>query len=155
MPKRILPLTDIQVQKAKPADKEYKISDGGGLYLLVTPTGGKLWRLKYRFGGKEKLLTFKAYPEISLGKARQCREEAKKLLAAGVDPSAAKKELAEKKQMESLNTFEAVTRQWFETHKSRWSEGHSKHILSRFEYDIFPIVGTKYASSAEFGLVGC
>ena len=143
MPKRILPLTDMQVQKAKSTDKEYKLSDGGGLYLLVTPTGGKLWRLQYRFSEKQKGIAFGSYPEISLSKARQCRDGARKLLADGIDPSSAKKELAERKQLESLNTFEAVTRQWFETHKGRWSEGHSKHILSRFENDIFPVVGDK------------
>lgn len=149
MPKRILPLTDIQVQKAKPTDKEYKLSDGGGLYLLVTPTGGKLWRLKYRFGGREKLLTFKTYPEISLSKARQFRDEARQLVAGGVDPSAVKKELAEKKEQANLNTFEAVTRNWHETHKGKWSEGHAKHILSRFENDIFPVVGNKPISEVK------
>lgn len=143
MPKRILPLTDMQVQKAKPSDKEYKLSDGGGLHLLVTPTGGKLWRLQYRFANKQKGVAFGSYPEISLSKARQCRDDARKFLANGVDPSSVKKEVAEKKQLESLNTFEAVTRKWYETHRSRWSEGHAKHILSRFENDIFPVVGNK------------
>jgi len=143
MPKRILPLTDLQVQKAKPKENEYKLSDGGGLYLLITPTGGKLWRLKYRFGGKEKLLSFKSYPEISLSQARQSREQARQLIANGVDPSEFKKNQAHQRKIEALNTFELVTMQWFETHKGRWSEGHSKHILSRFENDIFPVIGKK------------
>ena len=143
MPKRILPLTDMQVQKAKPTDKEYKLSDGGGLHLLVTPTGGKLWRLQYRFADKQKGVAFGSYPEISLSKARQCRDDARKLLANGIDPLSVKKELAEKKHLESLNTFEAVTLKWYDTHKGKWSEGHAKHILSRFENDIFPIVGNK------------
>ncbi len=141
MPKRILPLTDMQVQKAKPTDKEFKISDGGGLHLLVTPSGGKLWRLQYRFADKQKSIAFGSYPELSLSKARQCRDDARQLLANGVDPSVAKKDLAVKNKLASYNTFEAITRKWHETHKSKWSEGHSKHILSRFENDIFPVVG--------------
>jgi len=86
MPKRILPVTDLQVQKAKAKDKEYKLSDGGGLHLLVTPSGGKLWRLQYRFAGKQKTIAFGSYPEISLSKARQYREEARQALAIGNDP---------------------------------------------------------------------
>lgn len=143
MPKRILPLTDLKVQKAKAKDKEYKLSDGGGLYLLVTPTGGKLWRLDYRFNDKRKTISFKTYPEISLSQARHSREEARQLIANGVDPSEFKKEQAHKRELEAQNTFELVTRQWFEAHKGKWTEGHSKHILSRFENDIFPVVGNK------------
>ena len=143
MPKRIQPISDIQVKNAKPAPKDVKLFDGGGLFLLITPTGGKLWHMKYRFNGKERKLTFGAYPSITLADARQRREDARKLLANGIDPSAAKKELAEKKELAALNTFEAITRKWHETHKGKWSEGHSKHILSRLENDIFPIVGSK------------
>jgi hypothetical protein len=77
MPKRIVPLTALQVKNAKPAEKEFKLSDGNGLYLLVTPTGGKLWRFDYRFDGKRKTLTFKSYPEISLSEARQKRDDAR------------------------------------------------------------------------------
>ena len=143
MPKRILPLTDMQVQKVKPSEKEFKISDGGGLHLLVTPSGGKLWRLQYRFADKQKSIAFGSYPEISLSKARQYRDEARQLLANDVDPSVAKKDLAVKNKLASYNTFEAITRKWHETHKSKWSEGHAKHILSRLENDIFPVVGNK------------
>lgn len=143
MPKRILPLTDLQVQKAKPKDKEYKLSDGGGLYLLVTPTGGKLWRLDYRFNDKRKTLSLKTYPEVSLAQARQNREQARQLVVNGVDPSEFKKDQIHQRKLEAQNTFELVTMQWFETHKGRWSEGHSKHILSRFENDIFPVIGKK------------
>ncbi|HDR16514.1 MAG TPA: DUF4102 domain-containing protein [Desulfobacteraceae bacterium] len=81
MPKRVPPLTDFQVSKAKPRDRDYKLTDGGGLYLLVTTTGGKLWRLKYRFADREKLLAIGSYPEISLSDARMRREEARRLLA--------------------------------------------------------------------------
>ncbi|MDP2003878.1 MAG: Arm DNA-binding domain-containing protein, partial [Desulfurivibrionaceae bacterium] len=86
MPKRIAPLTDTQVRSIKPAVKDIKLFDGGGLFLLVTTAGGKLWRFKYRFGGREKLLTFGAYPQISLADSRQKREHAREQIAQGVDP---------------------------------------------------------------------
>ena len=86
MPKRIAPLSDIQVKNAKPQEKEYKLMDGFGLFLLVTPTNGKLWRFDYRTNDKRKTIAFGAYPAVSLADARQRREDAKKLLANGVDP---------------------------------------------------------------------
>ena len=91
MPKRTTPLTDMQIRAIKPAAKDTKTFDGHGLFLLVTPTGGRLWRLKYRFGGREKLLTLGAYPQISLSDARQKREDARVLLANGIDPGEARK----------------------------------------------------------------
>ena len=91
MPKRIAPLTDTKVRTIKPAEKPQKLFDGGGLFLLVTPTGGKLWRLKYRFGGTEKLLSLGIYPQTSLAEARQKRDQATALLANGVDPNDTKK----------------------------------------------------------------
>ena len=90
MPKRIIPLTDMKVLKAKPQDKPVSLFDGGGLFLMVTPSGGKLWRFKYRFDGKEKKLAFGSYPEISLQDARQRRHDARKLLANNVDPRCSK-----------------------------------------------------------------
>src|SRR6185369_2530628 len=143
MPKRILPLTDLKVQKAKPADKDYKLADGGGLYLLVTPTGGKLWRFDYRFNNKRKTLSFKAYPSISLSDARKCREDARALLAKGIDPSEDKKQQVAAKELSARNTFEAVTRQWFETHKASWSENHAIRLMRRLEADVFPVIGGK------------
>ena len=83
-----MPLTNISVKNTKPGEKPIKLFDGGGLFLHVAPSGGKSWRLKYRFGGKEKLLTFGTYPEISLSEAREKRDQARKLLAADVDPGA-------------------------------------------------------------------
>ena len=91
MPKRIVPLSDLQVSKAKPGSREYKLYDGGGLFILVTPSGGKLWHFKYRYNGKEKKLTFGPYPAVSLSDARQGREDARKLLVNGVDPGEVKK----------------------------------------------------------------
>jgi hypothetical protein len=91
MPKRIIPLTDMHVSRAKSQKKQVTIFDGGGLFLLITPSGGKLWRFKYRFEGKEKLLALGAYPEMSLADARQRREEARKHLDHGIDPGASKR----------------------------------------------------------------
>ena len=91
MPKRIKPLSEIKVRSAKPQENEYKLFDGGGLFLLVTQSGGKLWHFKYRFDGKEKKLTFGTYPEISLLDARQKRDEARRQLAKEIDPGAVRK----------------------------------------------------------------
>ena len=93
MPKRIAPITDLQVSKVKCQGKQVTLFDGGGLYLLVTPTGGKLWRMKYRYDGKDKLLSFGAYPAITLADARQRRDDAKKLLANGVKTPALSRRL--------------------------------------------------------------
>lgn len=143
MPKLSAPLTDIQAKNAKKKDKEYKLSDAGGLYLLVSTSGGKLWRFAYRFAGKQKTLYIGAYPALSLADARQRRDDAKKLLANGVDPSADKKQKEVAKTLERLNTFEAVTRQWFEDHKANWSTNHAERLLRRLEADIFPLIGNK------------
>lgn len=143
MPKRILPLTDMQVQKAKPADKEYKLSDGGGLYLLVTPSGGKLWNLKYHFNGKEKRLSFGSYPTVSLLDARQRRADAKRLLSNGVDPSEIKKAQKAATIAEIQNAFEVVAREWHSKFKHTWSEVHATTLLERLERDVLPYLGAK------------
>lgn len=136
MPKRILPLTDIQVKNAKPQTKDYKLTDGGGLYLLITPSGGKLWRLKYRFGGVEKLLTFKSYPEISLAEARHRRDDARKLIANGVDPSSIKKAQREE-QVAIETTFEKLAYEWFFKNEPVWSASHIKTVKSRLERGVY------------------
>ncbi len=143
MPKRIMPLTDIQVKTAKPHAKEYKLSDGGGLFLLVTPTGGKLWNLKYRFAEKEKRLSFGVYPVITLADARQRREDAKKLLANGVDPGEMKKALKQAKVALEENSFEIVAREWHAKFSGQWTSGHAETIMSRLERDVFPWLGEK------------
>ncbi len=140
MRKRILPLTDLQVQKAKPLSKDYKLSDGRGLYLLITPTGGKYWRFDYTFGGKRKTLAFKSYPEISLADARQRREDARKLLANDVDPGEIVK--AQKQVQETVaTTFEKVAREWFSKNEPVWSASHIKTIKSRLEREVYPVIG--------------
>lgn len=142
MPKRIMPLTNIKVQKAKPQEKQITLFDGGGLFLLVTPTGGKLWRFKYRHEGKQKLLAFGVYPAISLADARSKRDEARKLLAKGVDPGAVRK--AQKRaETASTETFEVIAREWHEKFKHQWTKGHAITIMSRLERDLFPWIGTR------------
>jgi integrase len=143
MPKRIAPLTDTQINKAKPQDKDVKMFDGGGLYLLITPTGGKLWNLKYRFAGKEKKLSLGAYPAIALTDARKRREEAKKLLANGIDPGEVKKAQKAAIVAETENSFEAVAREWHTKYKVTWSAVHASTIIDRLEKEIFPWLGTR------------
>jgi integrase len=142
MPKRIIPLTDMKVQKAKSQDKPISLFDGGGLYLLVTPTGGKLWRFKYRFDKKEKKIAFGTYPEISLMDARKRRDDARKLLANDIDPGAVRKAQKQAK-VEEMETFEAIAREWHEKFKSRWTEGHAHKIMRHLEIDLFPWIGAR------------
>ncbi len=142
MPKRIAPLTDIQIRNAKPQKKEVKLFDGGGLFLLVTASGGKLWRLKYRFEGKEKKLSLGAYPEISLSVARQRREDARMLLAQNLDPGAIKKEQATATIREQ-ETFEMIAREWHEKFSPQWDKETAGRILARLKKDTFPVLGQR------------
>ncbi len=119
-------LTVRQVETVKPQDKDFKLSDGGGLYLLVKTTGSKYWRLKYRIAGKEKLLAIGTFPLITLAEARRKRDEAKKLIAEGIDPNQDKKQKKLAAQGEISNTFESIAREWYEGRKDRWSVGYVK-----------------------------
>ncbi len=143
MPKRILPLTDLQISKAKPQDKQVTLFDGGGLFLLVTPTGGKLWRFKYRYQGKEKLISLGTYPEISLTDARKRREDARKLLANGVDPGEIKKAQKAAVISSSEHSFEVIARAWHAGKVEGWAVSHAKTTLERLEKNIFPWLGAK------------
>ncbi|HET7831821.1 MAG TPA: integrase arm-type DNA-binding domain-containing protein [Gallionella sp.] len=136
-----MPLTDTAVKNAKPSAKPVKLSDEKGLFLLVTPSGGKWWRLKYRFGGKEKLLSLGTYPEVSLKEARERRDEARKLLAGGVDPSANRKAVKAAKSERAANSFEAIAREWFAKQSATWTENHGNRIIQRLERDAFPWIG--------------
>ena len=142
MPKRIIPLSDMKVQKAKSKDKTVTLFDGGGLFLMVTPSGGKLWRFKYRFDGKEKKIAFGAYPEISLQDARQKRDEARRLLANNVDPSEIRKAQKQAKT-ESTETFEIIAREWHGRYTPTWKQNHAQGIVTRLERDVFPYLGTR------------
>lgn len=142
MPKRIIPLTDMKVQKAKPQDKPISLFDGGGLYLLITPSGGKLWRFKYRFDKKEKKLAFGSYPETTLQDARQKREDARRLLANNVDPDAVRK--AQKQAItRETETFEVVAREWHTVFTPSWTARHGATILSRLNHDLIPWLGSR------------
>ncbi|MEG3089597.1 tyrosine-type recombinase/integrase [Sphingomonas sp. PB4P5] len=134
-----MPLTDIQARKAEIRDKGYKLSDAGGLYLFVTTKGFKSWRLKYRFGGKEKRLIFGPYPEVSLTKAREERDRARILLRDHRDPG-----LEERKRKMAAHaaagvTFEKVARDWHDAQRARWSPVQAKKVIQAFERDVFPL----------------
>lgn len=142
MPKRIVPLTDMQVLKVKPQCKQNTLFDGGGLFLLVTPSGGKLWRFKYRFDGKGKLLSLGTYPEISLLDARQRRDEARRQIAHGIDPGAVRK--AQKQAVtEETETFEVIAREWHTKFTLTWTAGHATKLLSAMTRDLFPWLGAR------------
>ncbi|WP_224983013.1 tyrosine-type recombinase/integrase [Geomonas agri] len=138
-----MPLTEVKVRTAKPAEKQVKLSDGGGMYLLVTPSGGKCWRLKYRFLGKEKVLAIGTYPEISLSEAREKRLQARKMLANGIDPSEAKKAKKAAMVATSENSFEVIAREWHHKFSADWSETHSVTTLRRLNADVIPVIGAR------------
>ena len=138
-----MPLTDVAIRSAKPDSKPFKLADGGGMFLLVSPAGGKLWRLKYRFDGKEKLLALGAYPEISLLKARERREAARRLLADGIDPSEQRRAEKAEKQAKNENTFETVARSWYKTKSVKWTPAYGERLLRRLERDLFPAIGRR------------
>lgn len=131
-------LNDTQIRAAKPADKQYKLTDGEGMYLLVHPNGSKYWRLSYRFGGKQKTLALGVYPTTSLSAARGKRMDAKTRLAEGVDPSEQKKQ--DRYEQNNGTTFEAVARAWHGNNK-KWSESHRSRVLQSMTADIFPAIG--------------
>jgi integrase len=143
MPKRIAPLSDIQVRNVKPQTKDVKMFDGQGLFLLVTPTGGKLWRMKYNYQGKERLLAIGAYPALSLADARQQRDEAKKLLANDVDPNEIKKAQKTAITAGDENSFEVVAREWHKKFSPTWSDSHAYWVLRRLEQYVFPVIGVR------------
>jgi len=136
-------LSDTACRTAKAKDKTYKKADGGGLYLEILPSGGKYWRMKYRFAGKEKRLSFGVYPIVTLAEAREEREKAKKLLAKDIDPSAHKKSQKRKTILQSQNTFKAVALEWHENQIPRWSEKHTESVLRKLHTDIFPYIGER------------
>ena len=136
-------LTDQKVKTVQPKDKQFKISDEKGLYLLVKPNGGKYWRLKYRLAGKEKVLSIGVYPDISLKQARRERDQAKELIRAGIDPVLDKQEQKLKKIGEAKNSFELVAREWMEKQRNRWSEDHAHRVMTSLEKDIFSALGHK------------
>lgn len=136
-------LSDIAIKNAKPGEKPVRKFDGGGLYLEITPAGGKLWRLKYRFGGKEKVLALGKYPEVSLKDARERRDVARKLIANEVDPSENRKQQNAAKAIRAANSFEVVAREWIAKNIPTWAASHSSKIIRRLEMYVYPWLGGK------------
>ncbi len=136
-------LTDTAIRKAKPSSKPIRMFDGGGLYLEVALSGGKLWRFKYRFSGKEKRPALGTYPDTSLAKARERRDEARRLLADGIDPSENRRVQAAARVALAENSFEVVGREWFAKMKPEWADSHADKIMARLERDIFPWLGKR------------
>jgi integrase len=137
-------LTDTAVKTAKPAEKQRAMFDGGGLYLLIMPNGGKYWRFKYRFDGKEKYLSFGTYPEITLASARERRNDARRMVAEGVDPGVLKKKGKETEKAEEVKaalTFKVVALEWYGNNKVNWSLRHTEDVLNKLEKDVFPVLG--------------
>ena len=142
MPKRkSSDLTDAQIRNAKPKDKPYKLTDGGGMHLFVSPSGGKLWRVKYYFDRSEKLLSLGAYPALSIAEARKRLTEVKTLITQGIDPSVHKKALKEAERTSSAHSYEVIAREWFVKYSPSWAESHKTKIMARQENDIFPFLG--------------
>lgn len=134
-------LSDIQIKRAKPQDKPYTLNDGAGLSLLVDVNGAKGWRFRYRFVGKPKMISFGVYGEVSLAEARRRREEARAMLAKGINPSDARKADKIALRFSHDNNFEAIAKEWHASKKSTWSDGYAKEVLGCLERDIFPYIG--------------
>ncbi len=142
MPKRIQPLSETEVRTAKSnSEKSVYLFDGEGLFLHITTGGSKLWRMKYRFAGKTKMLSMGKYPEVTLKEARTKREEAKKLISSGVDPSQNRKTERRATEEKAQNSFEALAHEWFELNSSKFTSGHGKVIMERLARDVLPWLG--------------
>ena len=143
------PLTETEVKRSKPGDKPYKLADGRGLHLLITPNGGKLWRWKYRVGGREKLMSFGAYPDVTLATARERHQDARRVLSAGVDPMEQRKEEKTAAKVSAENSFASVAMLWHQ----HWSEGvterHAEDKLRRIQANIFPHLGARPIAEIE------
>ena len=136
-------LTDIQCRNAKPKEKTYKIADGGGMYLEISPNGSKYWRLKYRIFNKEKRLALGVYPKVTLQEAREKREEAKKLIRNGTDPVKAKRQAKAAAIANAENTFKIVALEWHNKNIDRWSDNYAKKVLKGLELNVFPFIGNR------------
>jgi integrase len=138
-----MPLTDILVRNAKPSAKPARLYDQRGLYIEISPGGGKWWRWKYRYDGREKRLSLGVYPDVSLKAARDKREDARRLLAAGTDPSETRRAQKSARAGRAGNSFEVVTLEWFSKYSVNWAPSHSTRVIRRFERDIFPLLGKR------------
>ncbi len=146
-------LTEVAIKKAKPEEKAYKMADGGGMFLLIQPTGSKCWRLKYRIGGKEKLLAIGVYPDVTLSEARDRREQARKLLANGADPSTVKQEAKQAShralQVSSENSFATLAAEFHKVKSPMWTPGHAKQWLGNLEKYALAVIGHRPIAEIE------
>ena len=142
-------LTDTEIRRSKPAERPYKLSDGGGLHLLITQAGGKLWRWKYRFDGAEKLMALGRYPEVALADARERRDAARKRLANGIDPMAER--MAEKTAVKvaTEHTFEKIAALWLEHWQGNKSARHSATTQNRLRVNVYPVLGERPIAEVE------
>jgi len=148
-----MPLTDTAIRTAKPGDKPYKLSDEKGLFLLVNPNGSKWWRLKFRVCGKEKQLSFGTYPDVGLKDARGKRDDARKMLADGVDPGENRKAQKTARNEQAANSFEVIAREWLENRKDSVTPGQTAKALAIFENDVFPWMGSAAVADVDAPLV--
>jgi Arm DNA-binding domain len=146
---RSMGLTDTEIRKSKPAEASYRLSDSGGMYLVVSPAGGKLWRWKYRFDAKEKLMALGKYPQISLAMARERHAEGRKLLAIGVDPMAQRKAEKTAEQVASSNSFATIAAEWLEHWREGKSPRHADSVRRRMAADILPCLGSRPLAEIE------
>ncbi|MCS5980257.1 tyrosine-type recombinase/integrase [Klebsiella pneumoniae subsp. pneumoniae] len=138
-----MPLNDMQIRRAKPEAKAYTLGDGQGLSLLIEPNGSKSWRFRYRYAGKPKMISLGVYPTITLADARSRRDDARKLVAEGKNPSEVRKEQKIALKTESENAFEKIATEWHQMKSAKWSAGYASDIMEAFQNDIFPYVGTR------------
>ncbi|HBY1596840.1 TPA: DUF4102 domain-containing protein, partial [Klebsiella pneumoniae] len=138
-----MPLNDMQIRRAKPEAKAYTLGDGQGLSLLIEPNGSKSWRFRYRYAGKPKMISLGVYPTITLADARSRRDDARKLVAEGKNPSEVRKEQKIALQTESESAFEKIATEWHQMKSTKWSEGYASDIMEAFKNDIFPYIGAR------------
>ncbi|MGA2439089.1 MAG: integrase arm-type DNA-binding domain-containing protein, partial [Acidobacteriaceae bacterium] len=142
-------LTDTEIRRSKPAEKAYKLFDSGGLHLLVTPSGGRLWRWKYRFEGTEKQLALGSYPALSLADARERHAKARKQLANGIDPMAERKAEKTAVLVATEHTFQKIAEQWLEHWRGNKSARHSETTRNRLKVNVYPILGERPIAEVE------
>lgn len=136
-----MPLSDIKIRNIKPTDKPQKLTDSGGLYLEVKPTGSKLWRYRFRIEGKENTLSLGAYPLVSLAEAREARDKAKKLVSKGISPTLQKRAEKAARAASRKNTFKVVALEYYKQKKPRWADGSARLFLGTLELNVFPYIG--------------
>ena len=136
-------LSDIALRNAKTKEKPYKLSDSGGLFILITSSARKLWRYSYRFDGKQKTFSLGSYPDVGLKEARESHAAARKILSAGVDPNENRKNQIAAKKLSAANSFELVAREWWQSHMKNKADSHKEKVIRRFELYLFPWLGKK------------